>query len=209
MRAFVCPAALPAPGYSGDARDAGRAGLSRPFDVAALPGGGFAMLDRENLVVRAVDAGGQISTLGRAGEDLERPATSVTALADGSVLVAEPASGRVLRHGPDRATQRLHGKQHAVLRPAGGAALSLRVIKLVPERPRARQTFESVVQLSAAASVVGRAGRRGERSARVTGSGARRVLRFPGGLPRGRHPLVVQARARSTDNCTQRTLTVS
>ena len=93
-------------GPSGDGGPAAAAGLSAPVDVAALPGGGFAIVDRSAEIrpdtpslLRVVDASGTIRTILAAGLD------RVAASADGSLYTVDwtDEDGAVRRVAPDGA----------------------------------------------------------------------------------------------------------
>ena len=93
-------------GPSGDGGPAAAAGLSAPVDVAALPGGGFAIVDRSAEIrpdtpslLRVVDASGTIRTILAAGLD------RVAASADGSLYTVDwtDEDGAVTRVAPDGA----------------------------------------------------------------------------------------------------------
>jgi hypothetical protein len=88
-------------GRSGDGGPATRAQLSSPADLAALPGGGFAILDAvapDELSglpsIRTVDANGVIRTL------REMNATDLAAAPDGAVLVSDEGN-KLRRVGSD------------------------------------------------------------------------------------------------------------
>jgi len=100
-------------GYTGDGGPAAEAELNFVHGVSALPDGGFVLSDMWNDVIRRVWPDGRITTVagnGRAGYSGDGgPATSaainlprgVTALRDGTLLVADSTNARVRRVSPD------------------------------------------------------------------------------------------------------------
>jgi hypothetical protein len=119
-----------------DGIPATQAALEFPDAIAALPGGGFVFGDDDQRVrevapdgrVRTIAGGGEEQEVhGQPGTALELEESGVAALADGSVLVAEPYAGRVERVAPDgtvRVVAHGHGIEPSALAalPDGGFA---------------------------------------------------------------------------------------
>ncbi len=99
-------------GFSGDGGPATAAELNEPTGVAATPGGGFLIADRDNDRIRKVDAAGTITTVagngtyGFGGDG--GPATSaelaipnsVTPTSDGGFLIADQNNHRIRKVTP-------------------------------------------------------------------------------------------------------------
>ena len=92
-------------GSSGDGGPATRAAIGRPVDVAALAGGGFLIATVDGRV-REVAPDGTIRTL---YTDASAGPSTVVALPDGAVLIAQSRARRVLRVTRDVGVETLAG----------------------------------------------------------------------------------------------------
>jgi hypothetical protein len=119
-------------GYSGDGGPATLARLDRPFDVAALPDGGFLVVDRNR--VRRVAADGTIATVAGSAEAgfsgdggpavsarLSSP-HSVVPLRGGGLLIADTGNARIRRVWPDGTITTIAGTGTPGFSGDGGAA---------------------------------------------------------------------------------------
>ena len=83
-------------GYSGDDGLAILAELDAPYDVVALPGGGFLFSDHDRHVVRKVDSLGTITTVAGGGASTAERIPATTAELDSPTGLAALASGNFL-----------------------------------------------------------------------------------------------------------------
>jgi hypothetical protein len=127
-------------GWSGNGGPATSASLDAPVGVASRPDGGFLIADSGNDRVRAVSAGGTISTVaggasGDGGTGDGGPATSarlysptgVAVLPDGGFVVAEYEGHRVRRVSPGGTITRVAGTGSAGFSGDGSAATAARL----------------------------------------------------------------------------------
>jgi hypothetical protein len=118
-------------GFGGDGGAATEALLALaapgPFDpsgIVAFPDGGFVFVDTGNDRIRAVDAAGVIRTVAGGPAGKIRDPVGLARTPDGGYLVSED-SGRVLRVGPDGATERVaDGAGNDLVVFADGAAVT-------------------------------------------------------------------------------------
>jgi len=118
--------------FGGDGGPATRAALNAPSDVAPLAGGGYLIADTSNNRIRRVTADGTITTVvgagpagfagdgGPAGKALLNAPEGVTALADGSIAIADSGGERVRLVGVDGTIRTLAGTGTAGFSGDGG-----------------------------------------------------------------------------------------
>jgi len=118
--------------FTGDGGPATSAALSAPTSVVPLAGGGFLIADTGNNRIRRVDVDGTIRTVagggpagfggdgGPAGKALLRGPEGVTALADGSIAIADTGNERVRLVGGDGTIRTLAGTGTAGFSGDGG-----------------------------------------------------------------------------------------
>ncbi|HEV7772466.1 MAG TPA: hypothetical protein VGO48_04135 [Conexibacter sp.] len=118
--------------FTGDGGPATSAALNAPARVVPLTGGGFLIADTGNNRIRRVDVDGTIRTVagggpagfggdgGPAGKALLRAPEGITALADGSIAIADTGNERVRLIGADGTIRTLAGTGTAGFSGDGG-----------------------------------------------------------------------------------------
>lgn len=125
--------------------------LSRPFGIAALADGSFAVADPDAPAVLRVRGGGTATRLRCNGREWAAP-MSVAEAPDGALWIADGGAGELVRVAPDGGCRAVGAG--LLERPTGVVAEAGRILVVDPPR-------HEVVALSPEGAVVGRFGRQG------------------------------------------------
>ncbi|HEY6100536.1 MAG TPA: hypothetical protein VIW03_13960, partial [Anaeromyxobacter sp.] len=139
--------------------------LARPFGIAALDGGAFAVADPDGPAVLRVPPGGAPARVTCAGREWAAP-MSAAAASDGALWIADGGAGELVRIAPDGSCRAIGGG--VLERPTGLVVEAGRVLVVDPPR-------HQVVALALDGTVLARFGTRGD------GAGQ---LHFPSAIAR-------------------------